>query len=152
MVPSEDNLSVEQILAANQPYYNHRLHWEALESILPHVLRPEEEVVGVFKKSLEPSSFCYSTWLIISDKRVIVVTPHLGGWKAKTIPHEDIKQVEERCIDTWSGEPVSETVWTEDTRARLSSLGLLILSVIFIPPVSMVTRILPAELFDIRWR
>ncbi len=80
--------TVDAILEERRPYYNHRLYGEAVEPILPKALDPGENVVGVFRGSMNRfginyrlSIFTNITWLIATDQRVIFMTFSLPRWK-----------------------------------------------------------------------
>ncbi len=64
--------TVDAILEESRPYYNHRLYGEAVEPILPKALDPGENVVGVFRGSMNRfwinyrlGIFTNITWLML---------------------------------------------------------------------------------------
>ncbi len=103
MPNNQRDLSIDEILEENRPYYNERLFGEAVKPILSKAVEAGENVVGVFRGSLNrgwvndrlglPTNI---TWLIATDRHVIFMTFSLTGWNKLTIRYEDISHVDEK--------------------------------------------------------
>ncbi len=103
MSDARRDTTLDTILEENRPYYNYRLLGVAVEPILPKALDPGENVVAVFRGSMNRGWINYGlglftniTRVLVTDRRVIFMTFSLPGWKKIAIRYKDILNVDEK--------------------------------------------------------